>query len=78
MFCFEDWRLLLKLGRPLWSPTRDKYIAIFDQEKENFNYIFLFNLGHQNPGSGLDPDPYSDSLEMLDPDSMKPDPQLCF
>ncbi len=33
-------------------------------------------FGHQNPGSGLDPDP--NSHEMLDPypDSMIPDPQL--
>jgi hypothetical protein len=37
----------------------NKFSAIF------FSYIF----GHQNPGSGLDPDPYPDrdSLEMLDP-----------
>jgi hypothetical protein len=39
-------------------------------------------FGHQNPGSGLDPDPYPDqypnpdSLEILDLDSINPDPQL--
>jgi hypothetical protein len=46
--------------------------------------VSFFSLGHQNPGSGLDPDPYPapDSLEMLDPDpypdpdSMNPNPQL--
>ncbi len=33
-------------------------------------YSFSSVFGHQNPGSGLDPDldPYLDSLEMLDPD----------
>ncbi len=28
--------------------------------------FFSSIFGHQNPGSGLDPDPYPDSLEMLD------------
>ncbi len=42
--------------------------------------FFSSVFGHQNPGSGLDPD----SLEMLDkdpypdPDSINPDPQLYF
>jgi hypothetical protein len=36
-------------------------------------YFFPSVFGHQNPGARLDPD----SLEMLDPDSMNPDPQLC-
>ncbi len=35
-----------------------KFSAVF------FSLIF----GHQNPGFGLDPDPYPDSLEMLDAD----------
>ncbi len=45
-------------------------------------YFFSSVFGHQNPGSGLDPDPDPDSLEMLDRDpypnldSMNSDPQL--
>ncbi len=51
-----------------------------------WTYLLLFLLfyssvfGHQNPGFGLDQDPYPDpdSLEMLDPDldSINQDPQL--
>jgi hypothetical protein len=52
-----------------------------NKEKKNFCCIFLiFSFGHQYPGSGLDPDPYPDSPEMLDPDpdpdSMNPNQQL--
>jgi|688.fasta_scaffold458933_1 hypothetical protein len=47
-------------------------------------YFFSSVFNHQNPGSGLDPNLNPDSLEMLDPDSYPhpdsiiPDPQLCF
>jgi hypothetical protein len=44
--------------------------------KKNSVFLFSSDFGHQNPGSGLDPDPYPDSLEMPDPDSMNPDPQF--
>ncbi len=50
--------------------------------KKDKNIFQLYSsssvFGHQNPGSGLDPD--SDSFEKLDtdPDSMNPDPQLCL
>ncbi len=45
--------------------------AIFDQKKKKKNSVvfFSFVFGHQNYGSGLDPD----SLAMLDPDPY-PDP----
>ncbi len=47
---------------------------IFKKILKNFCCFFSSVFGHQN----LDPDPYPDSLEMLDPDSMYPDPQLWF
>jgi hypothetical protein len=52
--------------------------------KKIIHLLFPLVFGHHNPASGLYPDPYldpnPDSLEMLDPDpdSMYPDPQLCF
>ncbi len=59
------------LGRPLWKP-RDKCIAILDQKRKKKSAVFFkIIFSHQNPGSGLDPDP--DSLESLDPD-----PQHCL
>jgi hypothetical protein len=50
-----------------------KFLINFDyiQYKKIVCCILIFSLsvfGHQNPGSGLDPDPYPDPLEMLDPD----------
>jgi hypothetical protein len=48
-------------------------------KKKNFCCIFFpSTFGHQNPGYELDLYPYPDSLEMLDPDSMNPDPQHCW
>jgi hypothetical protein len=40
----------------------------FNQKK--FSSVFFSSsvFGHQNPGSGLDPYPDPDSIEMLDPD----------
>ncbi len=44
---------------------------------EKIQLYFLSSVfDHQKPGSGLDPNPDPDSLEMLDPDSINPDPQL--
>ncbi len=68
---------MLLLGHPLWRP-RETLITFFDQKKlYKFVSLIFFSpiFGHQNPGSGyLDPD----SLEMLDPDSINPDSQLCI
>ncbi len=52
-----------------------------NKDKKNFlMYFFSSSVLIQNPGSGLDQDPYPDSLEIMDPDpdpdSMNPDPQL--
>ncbi len=57
---------------------------LIKKEKEISAVFFSTIFGHQNPGSGLEPnsDPYQDSLKMLDPDtypdpdSMSPEPQL--
>jgi hypothetical protein len=65
MFSFEGWRLLLQLGRPLWRPRESGISNIFSC---SFFPLILFI-------KNLDPDPYPDSLEMLDPD---PDPQHCL
>jgi hypothetical protein len=42
--------------------ARDKYMTIFEQKKFylNFSFKFFFPIsGHENPGSGKDPDRYS-------------------
>jgi hypothetical protein len=57
------------------------YGGNFDQNKiiQNFQLYLFFNLVIKT--LDLDPDPFLDSLEMLDPDpnsdSMNPDPQHC-
>jgi hypothetical protein len=73
------------LGRPLLG-LDIRNLQFLKICKKNFSCIFFFLVFGQNPGSGLDPDPYPtpDSLEMLDPDlypdpdAMNPDPQLCL
>jgi hypothetical protein len=57
-----------------------KSIAIFDQKKifkQIFCCIFFFSFWSSKPGSGYGLFPDTDSLEMLDPDSVYQDPQLC-
>jgi hypothetical protein len=55
---------------------------LIKKDFKKFSAVFFLSkvFGHQHPESGLDPYPYPypnpDSLEMLDPDSMNPDPQL--
>ncbi len=58
--------------------TSKLQLLIKKKKKKIVCCIFSSVFGHQNPGSGLDPDP--DSLEMPDPypDSMNPVPQLCL
>jgi hypothetical protein len=60
MFSFENRRLLLELGRPLWKPRdRYRYFVVFDPKQVKFfsvvNFFSIF--GRPNRGSGLDPDP---------------------
>ncbi len=64
-----------------FSCSLDFLYAIFDPKNitKNISAVFFCSIfGHQNPRSGLDPDP--GSLEMPDPypNSMNPDPQLWF
>jgi hypothetical protein len=59
--------LLPYLGRPVWSPIRDKCKAIFDKKK--ISYFFRCKF-------------FSKFLVVKtlypDPDSINPDPKHCF